>query len=421
MEYNRHTKLNIFKISVLVLTLFICAAMLGSCGVMHQVFSKKTEVTFRANGGVITGDDVKTSGDGDSKGALEEYTHKCIVGDPFPDIKARKKYYKFKGWYTDAKGGRKVAVADEDNPLVFAHFESANTNRSVSITDIARSGGTSPGSDSSSDGEVLAGGETSADSESSSDSKASSGETDIKVRISKDEPENDIEVTFRLSSYYGQKVAFTNKKGKTIQKIKVSSGSDEDAASGAADTNDTESDTDDLFAPDGITVTTKLPDHKWMDSKSTTYYIRSFGNDHVDKGSPVKFKITLDGQYEYFDKPIEGSMAWYGGTEEAPQDRAGVIVATDDDFVYVKHESTNETEDGSRIYKWKKADVMINMADVRTDIVYDIYNAYSSKFFPIKGKAMYMDNGKKGLKRYENISKESAMHKNRKTWKTTFM
>ena len=154
---------------------------------------------------------------------------------------------------------------------------------------------------------------------------------------------------------------------------------------------------------------------------TSSYYIKSFGNDHVDEGEPVRFRIRLDGQYEHFDKPIEGSTVWYGGSEEAPDNRTAVILATDDKYVYARHESTNETEDGSIIYKWKKSDCMINLADVRTDIIYDIYNAYNSRFFPIRGKAMYMDNGGKGLKRYGEVSKDSAMHKNEKTGKTTFM
>ncbi|MBQ3424430.1 MAG: hypothetical protein IJH38_04440, partial [Clostridia bacterium] len=34
----------------------------------------------------------------------------------------------------------------------------------------------------------------------------------------------------------------------------------------------------------------------------------------------------------------------------------------------------------------------------------NIINAYSSRFGPIQGKAMYMDNGKKGLKRYAPLA-----------------
>lgn len=380
---NEHKRQNYHRYAAVILAIISTCILLSSCGVIHQVFSKKVEVTFYANGGVITGGDVKADKD---EGSLTKYTHKCIVGDALPDIKAKKKYYTFKGWYTEEEDGQKIAAADENTAVLYAHYTSANKNRTVSITEISKSG------------------------ESASQSK------DIKVRISKDEPDNDIKIRFKLSSYYGQKVAFTDKNGETIQDIQVQS-------DGSGDTSDSDDDSEDgnLFAPDGIEVTAELPDHKWMDKKATAYYIRSFGNDHVDEGEPVKFRVVLDGQYEYFDEPIEGSTVWYGGTEEAPQDRAGVIVATDKDFVYVKHESTNETEDGSKIYKWNKDDVMINMADVRTDIVYDIYNAYNSRFFPIRGKAMYMDNGQKGLKRYESRSKESAMHKNEKTGKTTFM
>ena len=351
---------------LVLLTMLLSTAMvLSSCGVIHQVFSKKVEITFDAAGGVITGDDVK-EGKSDSGESLSTYTHKCIVEDPLPDIKAEKKYYKFKGWYTEPEGGIKVAVAAEEMGTLYAQYSSANSNRSVEITDI------------------------------------STGTKGNVVRIDKDEEKNRIKVSFRVSEYYGQRIAFTDKKGKEIKEIKGEAGQDD-------------------FAPEGLTLETELPDRKWMDRKTTAYYIRSFGNDHVDKSKPVRFKVTLGGQYEYFDQPIEGSMAWYGGEGETHPSRAGVIIATDDDFVYVRHESTNETEDGSTIYKWKKSDVMINMADVRTDIVYDIYNAYSSRFFPIKGKAMYTNNGGKGLKRYNAISKDAAMHKNSKTGKTTFM
>lgn len=394
------------KLAVMALIVVLAMAGLSSCGLMHQVFSKKTMVTFDSNGGAITGKDVKGdiedagvsdegASDEEAEDALDSddtdgaegtedaddmedgesqvssgdrnlvYTHKCIVGDPVPDIKGEKEYYKFKGWYTEREGGIKVAVISEDIGTLYAQYKSANKDRGVEISDIQ------------------------------------TGKKGNRVRISQNEEENKIKITFRVSEYYGQKLAFTNRKGKVTEEIEPDPGTG--------------------FAPDGLEISAYLPDRNWMDHKATTYYIKSFGNDHVDEGEPVKFKVTLAGQYKYFDQPIEGSMAWYGGDGETHPSRSGVIIATDDEHVYTRHESTNETEDGSIIYKWKKKDVMINLADVRTDIVYDIYNAYSSRFFPIKGKAMYMDNGKKGLKRYEPISKESAMHPNSKTGKTTFM
>ena len=363
----------LLKLAVMLLIVTLAAAGLSSCGMIHQVFSKKAMVTFDSNGGAITGKDVKgdiTEGETteNEEGSVEKsliYTHKCIVGDPIPDIRGEKDYYKFKGWYTERKGGIKVAVIAEDMGTLYAQYKSANKNRSVEIKDI------------------------------------STGRKGNKVRISKDEDENKIEITFRISEYYGQRLAFTNSKGKVREEIELPTGTG--------------------FMPDGMEVSAVLPDRRWMDHKKTSYYIKSFGNDHVDESKPVKFTITLAGQCKYFNQPIEGSMAWYGGDGETHPSRSGVIVATDKDFVYARHESTNETEDGSIIYKWKKEDVMINMADVRTDIVYDIYNAYSSRFYPIRGKAMYTDNGKKGLKRYDVISRENAMLLNRKTGKTTFM
>ena len=366
----------------------LCSFMLSSCGVMHQVFSKKVKVVFDANGGKLAGEALEKSKDSD--GVTAEL--KCIVGDPLPDIKSEKKYYTFKGWYTEKDGGIKVAVASEDLSRLYAQYKSANKNREVEISKISvsqagKSGDGSTGSSSKEDG---------------SKNTTNTGSKNT-VRISKDESENEIKVTFRVSEYYGQRLAFTNKKGKVLEEI-------------AAESADEKG-----FAPEGTEFSAKLPNRKWMDSKVSAYYIKSFGNDHVDECKPKKFRITLGGQCDDFDQPVEGSMVWYGGAGETPANRTGVIVATDDDYVYARHESTDETEDGSVIYKWKKSDVMINLADVRTDIVYDIYNAYSSRFFPIKGKAMYVDNGGKGLARYASISKESAMHENNKTGKTTFM
>ena len=277
---NRHNNRRYFAVIIAIISTCL---LLSSCGMIHQVFSKKVEVTFNANGGVITGGDVKADKD---DGSLTKYTHKCIVGDALPDIKAKKKYYAFKGWYTEKQDGQKIAAADENVTRLYAHYESANKNRTVSITEISKSG------------------------ESASESK------DIKVRISKDEPDNDIKIRFKLSSYYGQEVAFTDKKGNVIQEIRI-------RTDGTEDTADSDDDSEDgnLFAPDGIEVTAELPDHKWMDRKATAYYIRSFGNDHVDEGKPVKFRIVLDGQYEHFNEPIEGSTVWYGGSGEAPRDR----------------------------------------------------------------------------------------------------
>ena len=355
-------------VTFLVLVLIMsCLLTLPSCSQIHYLVSKKVEITFDANGGMITGKGVETSG-GDSG-----YTATCIVGDPLPDIKARKEYYQFVGWFTEKEGGVMVESPSEDTKVLYAQYESANLERAVKI------------------------------------SKITTGRPGNKVRISKDESSNVLSVTFKVSPYYGQKVAFTNKKGKVIQEIEVSgnggtSGGDEKEAGETAGED---------FSPDGKLVTAEIPDRRWMDHKVTSYYIKSFGNDHVDEGKPKRFRITLDGQSKYFDLPIEGSAVWYGGSDEAPADRSGVIVATDDDSVYAKN--------GDTIYKWKKADVMINLADVLTTPVYDIYNAYSSKFFPIRGKAMYMDGGGKGLSRYSAVPKKKATHKNNKTGQKTFM
>lgn len=364
MDIKRLVKNNRIKaVTLLAVMVLMCSSVLSSCSLMHQVFSKKTEIVFDAGEGKLEGEALEKSKDSDGNRA----TLKCIVGDPLPDIKGTRKYFKFRGWYTEKEGGIKVGVADEETKRLYAQYVSANKDRSVTISNI------------------------------------STGRKGNIVRISRDEAENEIKVTFHVSEYYGQRLAFTNKKGKVLEEISQETTSEQE------------------FEPEGADFTAPVPNRKWMDKKVSTYYIKSFGNDHVDEGKPKKFRITLGGQCDDFDQPIEGSMVWYGGTDEAPANRTGVIVATDDDFVYARHESTDETEDGSIIYKWKKSDVMINLADVRTDIVYDIYNAYSSRFFPIKGKAMYMDNGKSGLKRYEALSKDQAMHENRKTGTTTFM
>ena len=364
MDNKRLVKNNRIKaVTLLAVMVLVCSSVLSSCSLMHQVFSKKTEIVFDAGEGTLEGEALEKSKDSDGIRA----TLKCIVGDPLPDIKGTRKYFKFRGWYTEKEGGIKVGAPAEDTTALFAQYESANKDRKVRITNI------------------------------------STGKKGNVVRISRDEAENEIKVTFHVSEYYGQRLAFTNKKGKVLEEISQETTSEQE------------------FKPEGADFTAPVPNRKWMDKKVSTYYIKSFGNDHVDEGKPKKFRITLGGQCDVFDQPIEGSMVWYGGTDEAPANRTGVIVATDDDFVYARHESTDETEDGSIIYKWKKSDVMINLADVRTDIVYDIYNAYSSRFFPIKGKAMYMDNGGKGLSRYSAVSKDAAMHLNNKTGQMTFM
>ena len=149
-----------------------------------------------------------------------------------------------------------------------------------------------------------------------------------------------------------------------------------------------------------------------------SYEITGSGSD--DKISYILYSAGDENMCLVIERKAPYTMydAQYG---EFHDDGTVGTIISDGNNRYIKTCRTNETEDGSKIYKWNKNDVMINMADVRTDIVYDIYNAYSSRFFPIRGKAMYMDNGQKGLKRYESRSKESAMHKNEKTGKTTFM
>ena len=347
--------------------IFTCALSLSSCGKIRDFFRKKAVITFIANSGSVS--DKYTEEDRDKKDGEDRLTLKCFVDDKLPTDVVEKRYYRLEGWYTKAEGGKKLSRCPEKKAELYARWVSANDDRDVEITDI----------------------------------KAGSGGSEDSVRISIDEEKNVVTVSFTLSEWFGQEVALVDKKGEVVQAIDVGKTGE------------------DGYTDAPFQVSFRLPGRKWMDHKSTTYYLRSFGNDHVDETEPVKFKVVLDGQYKYYDLPIEGSMCWYGGADKAPADRTAVIVATDKDHVYAKHESTNETEDGSIIYKWKKKDVMINLADVRTDIVYDIYNAYSSKFFPIKGRAMYMDNGKKGLKRYQAISKEKAMHLNEKTEKTTFM
>ena len=369
MKDNGHNNRISRIVSLLLVAVFIltCAFSLSSCTKVRDFFRKKAEITFVANGGTVS--EKYAEEDRDKEDGEDRITLRCFVDDDLPKDVIKRKYYKLDGWFTSPEGGKKRVSCPEKKATYYAHWKSANEDRSVDITDI----------------------------------KAETPDTPGKVRIASDEEKNKVTVRFTLSEWFGQDVALVNKNGKVLKNI---------------DVGKTE---EDGFTDEPLEVSFRLPGRKWMDHKSTAYYIKSFGNDHVDETEPVKFKVVLDGQCRYFDLPVEGSTCWYGGPGDAPSDRTAVILATDDSYVYAKHESTNETEDGSIIYKWKKKDVMINLADVRTDIVYDIYNAYSSKFFPIKGKAMYMDNGKKGLKRYAPIKKASAMHFNSKTGKTTFM
>lgn len=380
--------------AVLVLA---CAVMLSSCGVMHQVFGKKVYITFDANGGIVTGSGVDTDGPSDPK----TYKARCIAGDELSDFTASRDLYDFLGWFTEAEGGMKVTECPEEDATFYAHWESANKDRTVTISGVSASQPGSFSEDSSPDS-------GSADQE---DAEAGTGDEDVgkpffasMLKISPDDDENEITVSFTLNKWFGQDVYFVNKKGGLKQQIEVDSDSQTDLG-------------------DSITVSCTLPDRKWMDHKEYSYYIQSMENEHVDESEITELRIVLEGQYKDFNKPVEGSMAWYGGPDDAPDGRAGVIIATDDDNVYALgvDEETGEAETGGTPYKWKKEDVMINLADVRTDIVYDIYNAYSSRFFPIKGKVLYSDNGKKGLKRYDSIDKEDAVHKNRKTGETTFM
>ncbi len=378
--------------------ILMCIFCLSSCGVIHRTFSKKAEVTFDANGGIVTGTDVDAKG----KSELKVYKTKCITGDDLPDITASRDYFDFLGWFTEKEGGKKVTKGPEKDETLYAQWESSNKDRTVTISNLQAS---QESYDTAED----------TDSESSSSSDPEEGEEGATetaggrpffasiLRINSDDTKNEISVSFTLSKWFGQDLYFVNKKGEEIQKI--------------------EFEDEKLPFDDSITVSCTLPDRKWMDNKEYSYYIMSMENEHVDSSEITELKTVLDGQYKDFNKPIEGSMAWYGGPDDAPAGRAGVILSTDDDYVYARgvDQEDGSLVSGGNLYKWKKSDVMINLPDVRTDIVYDIYNAYSSRFFPIKGKALYSDNGKSGLKRYMTISKEDAMHKNKKTGQTTFM
>lgn len=435
-EFNRNSAKRIFKAAIFTSLILVTVFTLCSCGVIHQTFSKKAEITFDACGGTVTGSDVDTGGKSDPK----TYKVKCIVGDELPDITASREYYDFLGWFTEKEGGKKVTKGPEEDTTLYGHWDSANKDRTVSITGLSAKqpssvtyssndgdDGEDDGSEADDDdgkdtdqedatgestGENASADESSdkesADSTAGAAPSASAGGRPFfasMLRISPDEDENEITVSFTVDKWFGQDIYFVNKKGEEKELIEVESDKQTDFG-------------------ESITVSCSLPDSKWMDQKERSYYIQSMANEHVDASEITELKIVLDGQYKDYDKPIEGSMAWYGGSGDAPDSRAGVILATDDDYVYARgvDEDTGDA-DTSRfdIYKWKKEDVMINLADVRTDIVYDIYNAYSSRFFPIKGKALYSDNGNKGLKRYESIDKENAMHENKKTGQTTFM
>ena len=389
IEFNKSSAIHFLKAAVLSSLILVTIFALCSCGVIHQTFSKKAEITFDACGGIVTGSGVDTGGKSDPK----TYKSKCIVGDELSDFTASREYYDFLGWFTEKEGGKKVTKGPEKDTTLYAHWNSANKDRTVSITGLSAA-------------------QPSSVSYSSSDSEdtpqASAGGRPFfasMLRISADEDENEITVSFTVDKWFGQDIYFVNKKGEEKELIEVESDKQTDFG-------------------ESIKVSCSLPDNKWMDQKERSYYIQSMANEHVDASEITELKIVLDGQYKDYDKPIEGSMAWYGGPDDAPDSRAGVILATDDDYVYARGvDEDTGAADTSRfdIYKWKKEDVMINLADVRTDIVYDIYNAYSSKFFPIKGKALYSDNGSKGLKRYESIDKEDAVHENKKTGQTTFM
>ena len=421
ISFSTVRKRRLLAAAVLVLA---CAVMLSSCGVMHQVFGKKVNITFDANGGIVTGSGVDTDGPSDPK----TYKARCIAGDELTDFTASRDLYDFLGWFTEAEGGMKVTECPEEDATFYAHWESANKDRTVTISGISASQPGSFSEDSSPD----SGSAEQEDAEAGTDDEAAGAEEEggnkdagdeekggeltvpksaagkpffaSMLRISPDDDENEVTVSFTLDKWFGQDVYFVDKKGGLKQQIEVDGDSQTDLG-------------------DSITVSCTLPDRKWMDRKEYSYYIQSMENEHVDESEITELRIVLEGQYKDFDKPVEGSMAWYGGPDDAPDGRAGVIIATDDDNVYALgvDEETGEAETGGTPYKWKKEDVMINLADVRTDIVYDIYNAYSSRFFPIKGKALYSDNGKKGLKRYGSIDKEDAVHKNRKTGQTTFM
>ena len=81
----------------------------------------------------------------------------------------------------------------EKDATYYAHWVSANDDRTVEITDI----------------------------------RAGNAGNKDKVRISKDESENTVTVTFTLSKWFGQEVAFVNKKGEFKEEIDVGRSSEE--------------------------------------------------------------------------------------------------------------------------------------------------------------------------------------------------
>ena len=290
------------------------------------------------------------------------YKEKFKVGEELPDNVVTKAFYNFDGWYTKRDGGKKVEKVPEKDITLYARWKSLNKDKAVKITGIT------------------------------------TGSKDNQVRIKRAPEENKIKVKFTINKFFGQDVAFVDKDGKVITKIEV------------AETGDTSK-----YSTGGLEVEAEIPNNDWMDAKETTYYIKSMANDHVDESKPAEVKIKLAGQYKNFDQPIEGSTVWYGGTAKAPKDRTGIVLATDTDHVYATGAK------GGEVYTWDKSEVMINLPDVLTKPVYDIYNAYDSRFFPITGKCMYSNNGKSGLDRYKKIEKEAAMHQNAKIDKAEFI
>jgi|GEM_PF-4225276 len=370
MRNSSGRRYNITAAAVLILAVLVSAAVLTSCDPLVKLGLKKIEVTFDANGGTIT--KAYAEGAEDAARVSEEYK----AGRVLPKDVAERDLYEFTGWFTEPDGGEKISEVPEEPVTVYAHWESSVQDRSVKIDRVR--------------------------------TNSRSGFFKIYAAETKNRPR----VTFRISEYVGQDIAFVDKNGNVVGKIDVN-GSGADGQPVKEERNKT--------------ITAHLPNRSWMDRKVSTYRIKAFANDHVEESNTVKVTIRLAGQYRYFDRPVEGSMVWYGGAAEAPEGRAGIVVSTDSSYVYAvnaygKNGAPAKYTGGKRrIYKWEKAFCMINMADVRTDMIFDIYNAYSSRFFPIAGKCMYSNNGGAGLSRYMSVSKQDAVHRNRKTGKRTFM
>ena len=211
------------KILMASAVLLTCCALLTSCAKVRDFFRKKADITFVANGGAIAEkylEDEKNTGDSKS------ITMRCFAGDTLPDDIAEKEYYTFTGWYTKKEGGKRIISCPEKDATYYAQWESANLNRFVDITDIKVS------------------------------TEASPAKKHNLVRISSDSSKNSVTVTFRLSAWFGQQVAFTDKKGKVIEEINVS-GEDADGTEGK-------------YSSDPVTVSCKLPDRKWMDRKTSS-------------------------------------------------------------------------------------------------------------------------------------------------------